>query len=930
MNLLFALLLGVFVLAYIAIGLVVVRRPLIGRIAAREAGRRPGQTAVLVVGLMIAGAAIFSIQVILDSIFETNRAQVLQSWGRDDVEISGGGSTFDPALAQRLASQSQSCSCIAAYQNAVVTNGSVVDVTREAGRPNVQITGLDLAAEQQFGTFVLANGRATLGDELATGGVFLSQPLADALSARTGDRLQVIAGGAGSHDVTVAGIVRREGAGAYGFDLSMFASLPIVQQLTGADGINLIRVSARGDGDAEVAHGQTAASVLRGLLAGQGSSLQVLEGKRSALAIVNAMSQKGGPFVTAFGVIIALAATALVANLAVMLSEERRPRLAMLRALGLTRSGLVQLSITEGAIYSLLGAIAGLPAGLALAFVVIRAGVSPVSFGSVVPNTLSLHADSLFGSVAAAALINLITVFLVSLRTSRIAISSAIRDLPEPVIPKRTSWKRLAFFVALAFAGVVAVLSGHPEYALLGGALVIASAGGLIRGRVSDRARFSAAGAAAAAWAFIDFQFTKDPQNTPIVFAFGVLVSAIALSVLIAANFSVLEWAIGLVGHASAGLRAMLRPAMAYSSRRPLRTGLLITTFAIVVAFLTLVQNLFQTPTHNSGLNSGGWDVQAIVAGTDQLSVPGSLQSEVAKQEEFPSRTFLGPVSWEFSDFKGTTGWHQEPVTVFGLSQLQIDSGMGFGNPADWAAIAQNPNLVASTAPAGSVVHLATDHGTVTFRVVATIPSASGTGSSSLVPGLLASRQSLDLLGGSAPGAMMLLTPAPGISAGALARDLQRAQLSEGVAVSTTKSLVDQDYAASSGQPNFFILLMRIGLLVGISSLGAVALRAVIERRRSIGLLRAIGYQPGQVLAGMLAETAVVATAGLAVGLTVGYALTYAILLTPPVTVANFSPDLGSLALTIALVYAAVLFATLLPALRAARLRPAEALRVLA
>jgi putative ABC transport system permease protein len=924
-NLFLTILLGAFALAYVAIGLVVLRRPLIGRIAVREASRRPGQTAVLVVGLMIAGASIFSIQVILDSIFATSRAQVLQSWGRDDVEISDGGSTFDPALAQRLASQSQSCSCIAAYQNAVVTNGSVVDVTRAAGRPNVQITGLDLAAEQHFGAFVLANGRASLGGELATGSVFLTQPLADALGARTGDRLQVIAGGAGSHDVTVAGIVRRDGAGAYGFDLSMFASLPIVQQLTGADGINLIRVSARGDGDAEIANGQTAASVLRGLLAGQGSSLQVLEGKRGALAIVNAMSQNGGPFITSFGVIIALAATALVANLAVMLSEERRPRLAILRALGLTRSGLVQLSITEGAIYSLLGALAGLPAGLALAFVVIRAGVS---LGSAVPNTLSLHADSLFGSVAAAALINLITVFLASLRTSQIAISSAIRDLPEPVIPKRTSWKRLAFFVALAFAGVIAVLSGHPEYALLGGALIIASAAGLIRGRVSDRVRFSAASAAAAAWAFIDFQFTKNPADTPVVFAFAVLVSVIALSVLIAANFSVLDWAIGLVGHVSAGLRATLRPPMAYSSRRPLRTGLLITTFAMVVAVLTLVQNLFQMPSNNYG--SGGWDVQAIVAGTDQLSVPDSLQSEVAKQEEFPSRTFLGPVNWAYSDFKGTTGWHQEPVMVFGLSQLQLESGMGFGNPADWAAIAQNPNLVASTAPAGSIVKLATDHGTVTFRVVASIPSASGTGHSSFVPGLLASRQSLDLLGGSAPGAMMLLTSAPGISAGALARDLQRAMLSEGVDVSTTKSLLDQDYAASSGQPNFVILLMRIGLLVGILSLGAVALRAVIERRRSIGLMRAIGFQPGQVLTGMLTETAVVATAGLAVGLIVGYALTYAILLTPPVTVAHFSPDLGSLALTIALVYAAVLLATLLPALRAARLRPAEALRVLA
>jgi putative ABC transport system permease protein len=154
--------------------------------------------------------------------------------------------------------------------------------------------------------------------------------------------------------------------------------------------------------------------------------------------------------------------------------------------------------------------------------------------------------------------------------------------------------------------------------------------------------------------------------------------------------------------------------------------------------------------------------------------------------------------------------------------------------------------------------------------------------------------------------------------------------VSEGVDVSTTRSLLDQDYAAGSGQPNFVILLMRIGLLVGISSLGAVALRAVIERRQSIGVLRAIGYQPGQVLAGMLTETAVLATAGLAVGLAVGYALTYATLSTgPSAPGAQFSPNLSSLGLTIALVYAAVLLATLLPALRAARLRPAEALRVM-
>ena len=116
---------------------------------------------------------------------------------------------------------------------------------------------------------------------------------------------------------------------------------------------------------------------------------------------------------------------------------------------------------------------------------------------------------------------------------------------------------------------------------------------------------------------------------------------------------------------------------------------------------------------HNYRAVSGGWDVQAVVAGTDQLSVPAAIQPEVARQETLPSRTFLGPVNWVYpsTDFRGTTGWHQEPITVFGLDKRQLETGLGFGNPEGWAAIARDPKLIASTDPVGTVIHLATDHG---------------------------------------------------------------------------------------------------------------------------------------------------------------------------------------------------------------------------
>lgn len=916
-----AALFGLFVLAYLAISVVVVRRPLIGRIAFREASRRPSQTAVLVLGLMVAGASIFTIQVLFDSMYATQRAQLLQSWGQDDVEVSGGGAFFDSGLAQRLATDPAPCSCIAAVQNAVVTGGSVVDLNREVGKPNVQITGLDLAAQQRFGSFVLAGGHTTLGDQLNAGGVFLTQPLADTLGGRTGDHLRVFSGGS-SYDMTVAGVVRREGAGAYGFDRSIFTSLSTAQMLAGSDQVNLIRISARGDGDAEVATGRMVAQDLRGLLATSGSSLRVLEVKSATLDLLVKATQSGRPFATFFGVLVALAATALVANLAVALSEERRPRLAVLRAMGLTRTGLLQLATTEGAIYSLLGAIAGLPAGLAFAFFILH-GPQPPGSG---PLVFSVRIESLLGAVAAAALMNLATVFLASLRTNGMAISSAIRDLPEPATNRRPSRRLLVFNAIITLAGLASIVSGINWLILLGGAVLIAGAAGFAQGRLSDRVRYSAAAAGAAAWASLDLAYGPHDEG-PGLFAFALVITVLGLSVFVATNLTILDRIVGLAGRISAGLRAALRPAMAYSSRRPLRSGLVIAAFSIVMTMLILAQGLLNAETSNYQLNSGGWDVQAVVAGTDQLTLPADLQPRVARQGEFPSRTFLGPVKWVYppSDFRGTTDWQPGSVTVFGLSQPQLDSGIGFANPGDWAALAGDPNLVASPEPVGSVVSLATGHGTLSLRVAAQFHPTTGSNTNSIVPGLIASRATLDLLTNTAPGALLLLGAAPGQDAGALARDLQRATLTEGADVITTRALLADDIATSYGIVTFIILLMRVGLLVGVASLGAVALRAVVERRRSIGMLRAIGYQPAQVLAGLLAETVAVATAGLAVGVAAAYALGGPF--NQALAGAGFSLDLGSIALTVGLVYLAVLLVTFLPALRAAQLQPADALR---
>jgi ABC-type lipoprotein release transport system permease subunit len=63
-----------------------------------------------------------------------------------------------------------------------------------------------------------------------------------------------------------------------------------------------------------------------------------------------------------------------------------------------------------------------------------------------------------------------------------------------------------------------------------------------------------------------------------------------------------------------------------------------------------------------------------------------------------------------------------------------------------------------------------------------------------------------------------------------------------------------------------FQTLGGFGLLLGTLGLGAVLMRNILERRRELALLRALGYRPGHVLGMVLAESAWLLAAGLAAG----------------------------------------------------------------
>jgi putative ABC transport system permease protein len=124
---------------------------------------------------------------------------------------------------------------------------------------------------------------------------------------------------------------------------------------------------------------------------------------------------------------------------------------------------------------------------------------------------------------------------------------------------------------------------------------------------------------------------------------------------------------------------------------------------------------------------------------------------------------------------------------------------------------------------------------------------------------------------------------------------------------------------------------MGLGLVVGVAALGVIAARSVVERRQQIGVLRAIGFQASTVRLGFLLESGFLALTSIIVGTALGLALAYNV-----VDDARRQATWPGIQLTVPWLNLSVVFVivmlvalatTYLPARRASRVYPAEALR---
>ena len=150
----------------------------------------------------------------------------------------------------------------------------------------------------------------------------------------------------------------------------------------------------------------------------------------------------------------------------------------------------------------------------------------------------------------------------------------------------------------------------------------------------------------------------------------------------------------------------------------------------------------------------------------------------------------------------------------------------------------------------------------------------------------------------------------------------------------TTTELAASIQESLDAQDAFTLLFqsfMGIGLVVGTVALGLVAARSVVERRRIIGVTRALGFKPYMVTIQFLLESVIVAVISIGLGIGLGTLLTQRIfnsaINTSDVAGFEYSVPWDTLSIISAVVVGFSILVTLGVAISASRVKPAESLR---
>ena len=759
-------------------------------------------------------------------------------------------------------------------------------------------------------------------------------------------------------------------------ETSMVMPLEELQALVGEEGrINEILITHRGPAVEGGKYTDTTVDRIDSILSA--NYLVADPVKKDAIDQADSRGETFSTLFVLFGQFSVAAGMLLIFLIFVMLAAERKHELGIARAVGMQRGALVRAFAFEGALYALVASTIGSVAGVGVGWVMVRllgggfAGSSEdfqIVFATSPQNVILAFCMGM--------VLTFIVVLSSSWRVSRLNVVRAIRDIPEPDKQGRTA---LGVIVAvlLPLAGAIAFWQGietrTTAFYLGGLSLLIIGAALLARILgVTDRVAFSVSGLA-----LLALWLTPASITTPADMARGpemFFVSGIALVVagvwLVVFNAEVvLRVVVALFGRIR-GLPPVLKTAVKYPTQSLFRTGMTLAMFILVVFTLTAMNFIQAAMGAAFGATqelSGGYEVRADAGYADPISdmnaalkdtqgikkgdieavgQVSNLPAEVKQRgtDREPGSLYLQGVDEGYSQsvgygFQTTAKGYESARQVWQTLQTEKDTAVISSNlaPARNASTfgpsvespvkmtgfyASDPNL-----PDDLYLHVKDpDSGrTKDLRVIGVLET-----SASFAGQIVTSQKTLEGLAGSpVPPQTYYFDLADGTNAAATADALEKDFAENGLQTQVTAKVIRDNDAT---RRIVFLLLrgfMSLGLVVGICALGVIAARSVVERRQQIGMMRALGFQKGQVRLVFLIESSFIALLGLGVGVALGLGFSGTLIdnIREGFPGMEYRVPWGALLLVVVVGYAASLLTTFLPARRASKVYPAEALR---
>lgn len=964
-------LLGTLGVALLALLLVAVRQPVVRRLALRQVARRRTEAALVISGSVLGTAIIVGALVVGDTLNFSVRQEAYRTLGPVDERIVSTDASAGRDVAARLQSLAADPDVdgvlTAQVTQAAATNGNGSTPVAE---PRVLAWQLDLDSAARFGA--AGGGSGLSGPAPPPGQVVLNEPLAHSLKVGAGQLITVYLYGQ-PVDYTVARVVPQEGLAGTGLGGRVNRNVflpPGALDAAGDQARTVTMVSNRGGVEAGEKLTDPVTAKIRTVLGPDAARAAVDTPKHTVLQQARETGDALGALFLMIGSFSIIAGALLLVNIFVMLAEERKAHLGMLRAIGLKRSRLVGSFSLEGAAYALAAVLPGVAIGIGVGWgvAVIAAQIfrSWSVDGSGLDIAFAITPTSLLNGAALGLVIALAAIVATSVRISRFNIIAAIRDLPADT-GRRTRRRLLvvssALSVLCAVAAVPAIARSQAEQTYLLPALAVALAVPAARRVMPRRAATSLAAGLVLIWTLVASVVRPAVFDSPSMAVYVILGSLAAFSavVLVSENQRALVRPLRRLMNRPTQQGLAARLAAAYPLAKRFRTGSTLVMYTLITLVLVLLTQI-------SGIMNASVD-RAVADATAGYTLRLDYNPQATGGDPLAglrSAAYAGQVSG-VTPLLNARGQSTDPghrttkpleTAVVGVP---ADAATGFSfhdrlpglpdDPAVWAALGTHPEYVVldnffghTGGPSGKFyapgdmltltdpVSGRTEQKTIAGVLDSGLAFYPAIGSSATVYPLVEGSASVTgQFGPQAQTASALVRTAPGVTPEELAGRLQGDHLSASLVATPIAADVERLFAANTA---FFRLMqgfLALGLGIGITGLGVVMVRAVRERRRTIGVLRALGCQARTVERSFLWESGFIALEGVLLGGLLGVLTTWLMYLKSSAfsgLEGGFPIEWGPIATLAGVTLAASLLGALGPARHAARIRPALAVRL--